>query len=102
MKIESRFSPGDKAYCMVGHDGVEMLTIGQVSIEITDSPGMPGESMFDNYKPQNKQSEKYMCVESGIGSGSVFTLGESIFDNAIDAIAAYQRWKDEYETAECQ
>lgn len=38
-----------------------------------------------------------MCVETGIGSGRVFTLGTNIFNNEGDAIDAFQKWKDEYQ-----
>ena len=48
-----------------------ILTIGQVRITITDSPGQEGETVFDNFKEQHGREESYMCIETGIGSGSV-------------------------------
>lgn len=77
MIIETTFKPGDKGW--VFFDSVRQLTIGKVTVEITDSPGMDDEETFDNYKPQRGRKESYMCVETGIGSGTVYTLGEHIF-----------------------
>lgn len=48
------------------------LTIGQVRVSIADSPGDGHSSMFSNYGPVNKREESYMCVETGIESGSVY------------------------------
>jgi hypothetical protein len=48
------------------------LTIGQMRVCITDSKGLAGESLFDNYKPQKSLREEYMCIESGIGSGAIY------------------------------
>lgn len=78
MQITTTFSPGDKAW-VFHNDRAQHLTIGKVNIEITDSPGVPGESRFSNYGPQNGRKEQYMCVETGVGSGSLYTLGERIF-----------------------
>ena len=47
------------------------LTIGQMRVTITDSKGIDGEQLFDNYKPQKSIHEEYMAVETGIGSGSL-------------------------------
>jgi hypothetical protein len=47
------------------------LTIGQVRKEVTFSPGIEGKSMFSNYAPQSGDEEQYMCVETGIGSGTL-------------------------------
>jgi hypothetical protein len=77
MIIETAFQPGDKGWAFV--EGVRQLTIGQVRVEITDSPGLDGETIFDNFKPQTERKESYMCVETGIGSGTLYTLGEHIF-----------------------
>src|SRR5690348_13010147 len=78
MKIETTFSCGDRAW--VFHNGrAVQLTIGQVQVVHTDSPGMEQPDIqFDNYAKQQDHKEAYMCVESGIGSGSVYTLGEHI------------------------
>lgn len=85
MEIKTTFNCGDKAW--VFNDAPERLTIGQIKVEFTDSPGI-GETIFDNYKPKKGMTEKYMCVESGIGSGRVYTLGEHIFATEAECIAA--------------
>ena len=50
------------------------LTIGKVSKSVIESKGIEGEELFDNYKAQKSEEEKYMCVETGIGSGSVYDV----------------------------
>jgi hypothetical protein len=83
MQITTRFNLGDRAF--VTYDGVPReLTIGQVRVEATDSPGY-GETIFGNYQPQKGYVEQYMCVETGIGSGSLFTLGKHIFGTYKEA-----------------
>ncbi len=84
MKLYTRFNPGDKVWCVNGKTMKE-LTVGQVAIKITDSPGTSKETIFDNYKPQSGRVESYMCVETGIHSGSVFTLGRNIFATKNEA-----------------
>jgi hypothetical protein len=94
MKIETTFSCGDKGWTFTGSHVVQR-TIGQVRIEFTKSPGIGDAFMeggvasysggnqgqvADNYAPMlPKLVEQYMCVETGIGSGNIYTLGESIF-----------------------
>jgi len=79
MKIETAFSCGDKAW-VFGKAGSELRTIGQVQVIFTDSPGVEQEDIvFDNYKKQSGYDERYMCIETGVGSGSVYTLNEHIF-----------------------
>lgn len=85
MKIFSRFNCGDKVWCIQNGKNIVALTIGQINIKITDSPGRLGETIFDNYKPQTGREESYMCVESGIGSGAVFTFNKNIFATKIEA-----------------
>jgi hypothetical protein len=104
MEITTKFAPGDKAWTYDHELGKPVLsTVGQVRVSITDSPGT-GESMFDNYGPQKGREERYMCIETGIGSGSVYTLGEHIFDSEAEcasvyaeAIAEQQREKERVE-----
>lgn len=83
MKYESTLSNGDKVFAITFTCSkipkIKELTIGKVIIEHTDSPGLPTEEIFDNYKPQHKYKEFYQCVETGIGTGSLYTYGESIF-----------------------
>lgn len=79
MIITTKFSCGDVIY-VVGRFDIRSsqfcispaMLIGQIRIKHTDSPGIPGEDTFDNYMPQSDYEESYMCVESGIGSGSIF------------------------------
>lgn len=87
MKIETRFSNGDKIWvCWPGKEnGPSELTVGKVQVTVTESPGRDGEEIFDNYKPQSSYEECYMCVETGIGSGSVYTLGVHAFATKEEA-----------------
>jgi len=77
MIIKTKFSNGDVVYG-VGYPRrpgdifpIGPMTVGRVRVEITDSPGVEGETMFDNYKPQSGREETYMCVETGIGTGTI-------------------------------
>ena len=88
MKIETRFSPGDLAWVFNGSTDAHQLTIGQVSVTVIDSPGASSTSLFSNYRPQQSREERYMCVESGIGSGTVYTLDVHIFAAREQCLAA--------------
>lgn len=59
-------------------------TVGQVRVQIIDSPGCAGADLF---KPQKTRDEEYMLVETGIGSGTVWKV-EQLFATAEDAAAA--------------
>lgn len=79
---------------LFGHE-VRRGTIGQVRVEVTNSEGVNGgytrpevDVAFDNYKPQKNWLEQYMCIETGIGSGSVYTLGVHIFATKEEAESA--------------
>ena len=91
MKIESMFSPGDKVWAIRNLVPC-FLTVGLVRVEIVDSPGRPEEEIFDNYKPQKSHKEEYMCVETGIRTGSVFTLGLTLFKTKEEAKAAIEAY----------
>jgi len=92
MKFESTLSPGDTAF--VAYDNaVRQLTIGLIRIECIDSPGKSGKTMFDNYKKQKSYNEDYMCIETGIGSGSVFRLGQTIFKTEEEAAVVVNEWR---------
>jgi len=93
MELNSKFSCGSIAYCILEGNRVEVLMVGRVTIETVDSPGIPGNTLFDNYKPQKSYTETYQCVETGIGSGNVYTLGKNIFETAEEAIAALHEFK---------
>ena len=86
MNFTSHFGPGDKAW--IFGDGPEQVTIGQIRLTLTSSKGIPGETMFSNYKPQKGFVEEYMCVETGIGSGSIYTYGRSIFTTKQECLDA--------------
>jgi hypothetical protein len=101
MNITTALSCGDKAWTFDG-ERICQRTVGQVHVEYTQSPGI-GDAFMEgsvlsysgsdpepeNYKPMEpKLVERYMCVETGIGSGSVYTLGESIFLSEEECRAA--------------
>ena len=91
MKFESRFNIGDKVWVADGYKP-RQVTVGQIRIKHTDSPGREGEEMFNNYKPQKNHTERYMCVETGIGSGSVWELGFNLFGTKLSCkIACKER-----------
>lgn len=62
------------------------LTIGQVRVQITDSPGQPGGSEWDNYRAQHGREERYMAIETGIGSGSLHDA-DGLFRTEEEAVA---------------
>jgi hypothetical protein len=84
MKLETKFDIGDTVYAAYSGRTATPLTIGQVRKSITNSPGREGEEMFDNYKPQTGDVEEYMCVQTGIGTGSVYLL-ERVFATPEEA-----------------
>ena len=80
MRFESKLSPGDVAW-VVGDEYIPIgVTIGRVKITHTDSPGVEGREAYSNYSAQKEYKEEYMAVETGIGSGRVFTLGGHLFE----------------------
>lgn len=82
-----------------------LMTIGRVGVEITDSPGTSnhwggvyssdgnGET---NYSPKQSREERYMCIETGIGCGSLYPV-EDLFhteDEAMSRAAVkLEEWK---------
>ena len=94
MKFESRFDIGGKVFVPINGISTQ-VTIGKVTIEHTDSKGRPGEDLFDNYKPQKKYKETYMCDETGVGSGSCWELGRSIFATEAECEQAIMaQWEE--------
>lgn len=87
MKIETQFSPGDRAWVFNGCDGACEMTVGQVRVTVIDSPGID-DSVFSNYSAQTDRTEEYMCIESGIGSGQVYPLNKGIFATEAECVAA--------------
>jgi hypothetical protein len=87
MRFDTAFNCGDKGWTFTGSHVVQR-TIGQIRVEYTHSGGI-GDGFMEggvianggeNYAPMPPELiETCMCVETGIGSGQVFTLGESIF-----------------------
>lgn len=96
MKINTTFNCGDKGWVYQG-GSVHQLTVGQIGVTIVDSNYYG--STFDNFRPQKKYEERYMCVETGIGSGTVYTLNESIFLTEEDCRAANDTHIKEQEVA---
>jgi hypothetical protein len=88
MIFETTFNIGDKGWVYWGEAGVRQATIGKITVEHTDSKGTEG-SWADNYKPQKEHLEKYMCEETGIGSGAVYTMNEHIFKTEEECRAKY-------------
>ena len=90
MKIETKFSNGDLVYAVSSAFPSKIwrvngpLTIGQVRVTITDSPGLEGENLFDNYMAQKGTEEEYMCIETGIGSGTLWSV-EKLFQTKFAA-----------------
>jgi hypothetical protein len=96
MKFTTAFNCGDRGWVYDGKKGATQLTIGQIRITYTNSkgvndgaidPGFPGIA-FDNFKAKTSYEESYMCVETGIGSGSVYTFGKSIFKTEAECLTA--------------
>jgi hypothetical protein len=74
MILTTKYNIGDKVFAAYeGYENIP-LTIGQISKVYVDSPGMNEDTMFDNYKPQKKDEEIYMCIETGIGSGRTYLV----------------------------
>jgi len=54
-------------------------TVGQIRVEITDSPGYPCKTSADNYTQQKSRVDRCMCIDTGIGSGNVYTYNKHVF-----------------------
>jgi hypothetical protein len=79
MILETSFDIGEKVYVSYTFNNEKVIrgpyTIGQVSKEVIDSPGIPF-SEFTNYQQQKSERETYMLVETGIGTGSVWRASQ--------------------------
>lgn len=93
MEITTKFSPRDRVWYINGNKMPEQGTIGQVRVELTDSEGMSEDTIFDNYKPQKERVEQYMLVETGIGSGRVYTLDVHVFATESECAAKIEEAK---------
>jgi hypothetical protein len=85
MKFESKLEIGQKVWY---YDNCAIqLTVGQIEIRL---------SKHRNGK--EKYEERYMCLETGIGSGSIHELGSTIFLTEADCLEGnkeyIQRKKD--------
>lgn len=95
MKFESKYNIGDTVHAIRGgeHQFCVLpngpLTIGMIRVEHTDSPGL-GETVFDNYKPKQSYEERYMCVETGIGTGTLFYV-DDLYPTVEEAAAACEQ-----------
>jgi hypothetical protein len=66
---------------------IKRLTVGQIRVTET----LPGARFFTG-EPCYK--EEYMCVETGVGSGTIWTYGKNIFATEIEAqtgVTAHQQ-----------
>ena len=86
MEIKTTLSCGDKAFGVCGDYGstISELTVGRVQVTVTDSEGVEG-SEFHNYMAQKDYEETVMCVETGVGSGTLWTVGKNIFKSLDEA-----------------
>ena len=77
MIIETKFSNCDIVYAVQKQYKTDSwvvigpLTIGQVRVEVTYSDGIEGDDTFSNYMAKKEKKEQYMCVETGIGTGTI-------------------------------
>lgn len=101
MNIETRFNCGDRAW-VLSEFGIRQLTIGQIRVIVTDTPGLPGKEMYSNYAPSHQKEEQYMCIETGIGSGKTYLLDSQIFATAAECAAANAEQLAEIESCERQ
>jgi hypothetical protein len=93
-----------KCYGRGGHQTSEPMrwhvvgsrTIGQINLKITNSPGIKGEKMFTNYMSQYGHEEKYMTIESGIGTGALLDV-KDLFSTKDAANAECKRRNKEEE-----
>lgn len=102
MNITTTFGPGDHIWCTGGDGQPRLLTVGQVRAVLTDTPGQDlGDGIdWDNFKPRKEYVEEYMCVETGIGSGSVYTLGQHAFATRAECAAKIVEIRERLEREE--
>ena len=95
MKLDTALSCGDKVWAFSGGHCFQ-YTVGQVRIQYTSSQGLEDGQYFhgtivsnggENHGPLPAHYEEcYMCVETGIGSGSIHTIGKTIFLTKEDCL----------------
>jgi len=75
----------------------ERITIGQVRAKYTGESEGDQDTIFDNYGPQSeKYTEKYMCEETGIGSGTLYYV-HTLFADKSEAQVECDRLNAEAE-----
>lgn len=97
-RYQTAFAPGDKGWVYFDA-GARQLTVGKVMFIHTRSPGsnehLGGIFSIDNdgttnYDPtEDSFKEECMCAETGIGSGTIYTVGQHIFVTEDACRAAY-------------
>jgi len=91
MHFKSELNIGDIAFVWDDINKISMpVTIGQIRIKHTDSPGRGDpDEIFDNYKPLKAYEEDYMCIETGIDSGRLYTYNLHIFKTSKECADAF-------------
>lgn len=100
MIYNTKLSCGDTAWIYYGHyqEGPQTATVAKIIVEevkyVNRDP--------DDYQAKEGYTEKYMCLETGVGSGTVHTFGEHIFLTKEDCVAAYAERIKEVTKAEAE
>lgn len=64
------------------------FSVGRITVEVQSIKGSKVISNYGEFDPDNIEVvEKVMCYESGIGSGTVYTIGEHAFISRKEAEA---------------
>lgn len=89
-RFSTHLSLGQTAYGVQHSSAVDFyvgtLTVGQIRVTETD----PRQRIWDT-TPLFK--EEYMCVETGVGSGTIWTYGKNIFATKEDAEAGVRAYE---------
>ena len=95
----TNLSLGDMAYGVAGWPDprVQYLTVGQIRVTETAPKAR-------SYGDDPCYKEEYMCLETGVGSGTIWEYGKNIFSNLKDAEAGVIKqqqaaWKERAERA---
>ena len=96
MKFETAFNCGDLGWIYYGSHivGVQQATIGKIKIEYVDTV-LYEDSETGYGEPVVSYKEVYMCKETGIVSGTIFTLGEHIFKTKEEAEIGFRHHIEE-------
>lgn len=90
MIFETAFNIGDRGWVYYGtrSNYVQQATIGKITVEHTETT-LYEDDETGYGEPVLEHKEKYMCKETGVGSGTVFTYGETIFKTKQECEAAF-------------